>query len=174
MQNPWHENPENMSFGCAESNGPTKSIVLAFFLEASSHQVSHQSHSWGSDLIGTWWIMLLGRSWERETINQSHWWSLFCVGTDGGEELKNERPTWSRLDRLLGSWLRPWYWPLSRSPAAIFLNFFRSTTYRALRSTHTHNASFIHPGVVLMLYALLSFSDYKRRFLNNIQGELQR
>lgn len=51
---------------CAESNGPTKSIVLAFFLDASSHQVSHQSHSWGSDLIGTWWIMLLGRSWERE------------------------------------------------------------------------------------------------------------
>lgn len=41
--------------------------------------------------------------------------------------------TWSRLDRLLGSWLRPWYCPLRRSPAAIFLNFFRSTTYKALK-----------------------------------------
>lgn len=41
--------------------------------------------------------------------------------------------TWSRLDRLLGSWLSPWYCPRSRSPAAIFLNFFRSTTYSALK-----------------------------------------
>jgi len=44
----------------------------------------------------------------------------------------SELHTWSRLDRLLGSWLRAWYWPRNRSPAAIFLNFFKSTTYRAL------------------------------------------
>lgn len=43
-------------------NQLTKSIVLAFFLDSSSHQVSHQSHSWGRDLIATWWIILLGRS----------------------------------------------------------------------------------------------------------------
>lgn len=42
--------------------------------------------------------------------------------------LTTRRQTWSRLDRLFGSWLRPWYCPLSRSPAAIFLNFFKSTT----------------------------------------------
>lgn len=41
--------------------------------------------------------------------------------------------TWSRFDRLFGSWLRAWYWPRSLSPAAIFLNFFRSTTYKALK-----------------------------------------
>lgn len=48
--------------------------------------------------------------------------------------------TWSRLERLLGSWLSPWYCPLSRSPAAIFLNFFRSTTYRALQRINDSNA----------------------------------
>lgn len=40
--------------------------------------------------------------------------------------------TWSRLDRLLGSWLKAWYWPRNLSPAAILRNFFKSTTYRAL------------------------------------------
>jgi len=80
---------------------------------------------------------------KNQSINERHTW-LHCtlttpflqyVGSDTGEQFKKECPTWSRLDRLLGSWLRPWYWPLSLSPAAIFLNFFRSTTYRALRST---------------------------------------
>ncbi len=54
---------------------------------------------------------------------------------------RKEHPTWSRLDRLLGSWLRPWYWPLSLSPAAIFLNFFKSTTYRALGNTQNQITS---------------------------------
>ena len=40
--------------------------------------------------------------------------------------------TWSRLERLFGSWLSPWYWPRSLSPAAILRNFFKSTTYSAL------------------------------------------
>lgn len=40
----------------------TRSMVLALTLEASSHQVSHHSHSCGRDLMATWWIMLLGRS----------------------------------------------------------------------------------------------------------------
>lgn len=51
-----------------------------------------------------------------------------------------ERQTWSRLERLLGSWLSPWYCPLSRSPAAIFLNFFRSTTYSALQTMVTRES----------------------------------
>ena len=41
--------------------------------------------------------------------------------------------SWSKLERLLGSWLRPWYWPLSRSPAAIRRNLFKSITYNALK-----------------------------------------
>ena len=41
--------------------------------------------------------------------------------------------SWSRLDKLLGSWLSPWYWPLSRSPAAIWRNLFKSITYNALK-----------------------------------------
>ncbi len=47
-------------------------------------------------------------------------------------DIISELHTWSRLDRLLGSWLRAWYWPRNLSPAAILRNFFKSTTYRAL------------------------------------------
>jgi hypothetical protein len=57
----------------------------------------------GNDLMLTWCIILLGRSW-------------------------------SKLDRLLGSWLSPWYWPRNLSPAAILRNFFKSTTYKALEN----------------------------------------
>ena len=42
-----------------------RSIDLAVLRLSLLHQVSHHSHSWGRDLIGTWWIMLLGRSWSR-------------------------------------------------------------------------------------------------------------
>lgn len=45
----------------------TKSMVLAYCLDASSHHVSHHSHSCGSVLTATWWIMLLGRSCNCET-----------------------------------------------------------------------------------------------------------
>ena len=45
--------------------------------------------------------------------------------------------TWSRFERLFGSWLRVWYWPRSLSPAAILLNFLRSTTYKALQEMYT-------------------------------------
>jgi len=44
--------------------------------------------------------------------------------------------TWSRLDKLLGSWLSPWYCPRRRSPAAMRRNFLKSTTYSAL---YQHN-----------------------------------
>ena len=42
-----------------------RSMDLASFRLSLLHHVSHQSHSWGRDLMGTWWIMLLGRSWSR-------------------------------------------------------------------------------------------------------------
>lgn len=53
---------------CCQQRVLTRSIVLALFLEWSSHQVSHQSQSWGRDLMGTWWIMLLGRSWNDRSV----------------------------------------------------------------------------------------------------------
>ena len=39
--------------------------------------------------------------------------------------------TWSKFAKELGSWLNPWYCPRNLSPAAIRLNFFKSTTYKA-------------------------------------------
>lgn len=42
------------SFGSFVNGLLHKSMVLAFSLLLSEHQVSHQSHSCGSDLIGTW------------------------------------------------------------------------------------------------------------------------
>jgi len=42
----------------------TKSMVLAYRLDASSHHVSHHSHSCGNVLMATWWIILFGRSWK--------------------------------------------------------------------------------------------------------------
>lgn len=56
--------------------------------------------------------------------------------TDGGQ-------TWSRLERLFGSWLSPWYCPRIRSPAAIFLNFLRSTTYRALPGAWQRHVKYV-------------------------------
>lgn len=43
----------------------TRSMVLAFSLLASEHHVSHQSHSCGSEKIGTCICKKLGRSWSR-------------------------------------------------------------------------------------------------------------
>lgn len=60
----------------------TRSIVLALFLEWSSHQVSHQSHSWGRDLMGTWWIMLLGRSWKEKSVFIFSGWTLLSLKAD--------------------------------------------------------------------------------------------
>lgn len=58
-------------------------------------------------------------------------WSSLDPCTEN--ESMNILPTWSRFERLFGSWLRAWYWPRSLSPAAILLNFLRSTTYKALQ-----------------------------------------
>ena len=63
-----HANTLDGTFGIL-----TKSMVLAAGLLASLHQVSHHSHSWGRDLMGTWWIMLLGRSWSRLAKELGSW-----------------------------------------------------------------------------------------------------
>ena len=41
--------------------------------EASEHQVSHQSHSCGRDLIPTWWIILFGKSWSKLANEFGSW-----------------------------------------------------------------------------------------------------
>lgn len=61
----WQQTSAGCSVPTHWQTALTRSIVLALFLEWSSHQVSHQSHSWGRDLMGTWWIMLLGRSLKK-------------------------------------------------------------------------------------------------------------
>merc|ERR1719220_391697 len=53
------------NFGSLVNGLLHKSIVLALVFDLSLHQVSHQSHSWGKDLMPTWWIMLFGKSWSR-------------------------------------------------------------------------------------------------------------
>ena len=40
----------------------TKSMVLAVSFDSRLHHVSHQSQSCGRDLMGTAWIILLGKS----------------------------------------------------------------------------------------------------------------
>jgi len=49
----------------------TRSMVFARAFSVSLHHVSHHSHSWGSDLMPTWCIMLLGRSWPHVITPQA-------------------------------------------------------------------------------------------------------
>jgi hypothetical protein len=57
----------------------TKSMVLAYRLEASSHHVSHHSHSCGNDFIATWWIMLFGRSCNSINLHDQHGSNFGCI-----------------------------------------------------------------------------------------------
>ena len=47
----------------AYTGRPTRSMVLASGFLSLEHHVSHHSQSCGSDLMGTMWIILFGRSW---------------------------------------------------------------------------------------------------------------
>ena len=55
----------------------TRSIVFAKGLLSRLHHVSHHSHSWGRDLMGTMWIMLLGKSWSRLEREFGSWESAW-------------------------------------------------------------------------------------------------